>query len=123
MAWTGVGLVRDAGRIFLEAAPTGLDPHAMGEDLAATAGVAEVHDLHVWELGSRRPAMSAHVLVEPPFDCHEVAEGLRLRLADRYGIDHVTLQVDHAVDSVHHADNCVEAHGVVHVAPGIDEPN
>jgi len=123
MAWTGVGLVREAGRIFLEAAPTGLDPHAMGEDLAAAEGVAEVHDLHVWELGSRRPAMSAHVLVEPPFDCHEVAEGLRLRLADRYGIDHVTLQVDHAVDAVHHADNCADAHGVVHVARGIDEPN
>ena len=66
---------------------------------------------------------SAHVLVEPPFDCHEVAEGLRLRLADTYGIDHVTLQVDHAVSAVHHADNCADAHGVVHVAPGIDEPN
>ena len=123
MAWTGLRLVREAGRIFLEAAPSGVDPHAMGEDLAATEGVAEVHDLHVWELGSRRPAMSAHVLVEPSYDCHEVAEGLRLRLADHYGIDHVTLQVDHAVDAVHHADNCADAHGVVHVAPGIDEPN
>jgi cobalt-zinc-cadmium efflux system protein len=127
MAWTGQRLVREAGRIFLEAAPTGLDVHALGEDLAAARGVAEVHDLHVWELGSRRPAMSAHVLVEPPFDCHDVAEGLRLRLAGRYGIEHVTLQVDHAVDAVqgagHHADNCADAHGAVHVAPGIDEPN
>jgi cobalt-zinc-cadmium efflux system protein len=67
--------------------------------------------------------MSAHVLVEPPYDCHAVAEGLRSRLAEHYGIDHVTLQVDHAVDAVHHADNCADAHGVVHVAPGIDEPN
>jgi len=127
MAWTGLRLVQAAGRIFLEAAPTGLDPHAIGEDLAAAEGVAEVHDLHVWELGSRRPAMSAHVLVEPPFDCHEVAEGLRLRLAAGYGIDHVTLQVDHAVDAVdgagHHADNCADAHGVVHVPRGIDELN
>jgi len=123
MAWTGLRLVREAGRIFLEAAPEGLDPNEMGEDLAAVDGVAEVHDLHVWVLGSRRPAMSAHVLVEPPYDCHAVADALRSRLGGRYGIDHVTLQVDHALDAVHHADNCADAHGVVHVAPGIDEPN
>jgi cobalt-zinc-cadmium efflux system protein len=119
MAWTGLRLVRDAGRIFLEAAPVGLDPLALGDDLAAATGVAEVHDLHVWVLGSRASAMSAHVLVEPPYDCHEVAAQLRARLADHYGIDHVTLQVDHAVDKVHDADNCADAHGVVHVARGV----
>jgi cobalt-zinc-cadmium efflux system protein len=121
MVWTGVRLVRDAGRVFLEAAPAGLDPQALGEELAAAAGVAQVHDLHVWVLGSREVALSAHVLVDPPFDCHAVAEQLRTHLADRYGIDHVTLQVDHALDNLHDADNCADAHGVVHVPPGIHQ--
>jgi cobalt-zinc-cadmium efflux system protein len=117
MAWTGARLVREAGRVFLEAAPEGLDPHTLGADLAAADGVAQVHDLHVWVLGSRDTALSAHVLVRPPYDCHEVANTLRRRLASAYGIDHVTLQVDHADDSMHDADNCVDAHGEVHVAP------
>lgn len=122
MAWTGVALVRDAGRVFLEAAPAGFDPQALGDDLAATEGVAQVHDLHVWVLGSQDAAMSAHVLVDPPYDCHEVAQALRLRLGEHYGIDHVTLQVDHAVDAVHDAANCADPHGVVHVAPGMEQP-
>jgi cobalt-zinc-cadmium efflux system protein len=121
MAWTGLRLVRDAGRVFLEAAPAGFDPQALGDDLAAAEGVAQVHDLHVWVLGSRRTAMSAHVLVSPPYDCHEVAEALRERLATGYGIDHVTLQVDHAFGAGHDADNCADPHGAVHVARGIDE--
>ncbi|MDT4942703.1 MAG: cobalt-zinc-cadmium efflux system protein, partial [Pseudonocardiales bacterium] len=50
MAWTGVILVRAAGRVFLEAAPKGVDPLALGAELAAMAGVAQVHDLHVWVL-------------------------------------------------------------------------
>jgi cobalt-zinc-cadmium efflux system protein len=118
MVWTGVALVRDSGRIFLEAAPTGFDPQALGDDLAAAPGVAEVHDLHVWVLGAHDSAMSAHVLVEPPYDCHEVAEALRSRLAEQYGISHVTLQVDHAADPRHDAETCADPHGSVHVAPG-----
>jgi cobalt-zinc-cadmium efflux system protein len=117
MAWTGVRLVREAGRVFLEAAPPGFDPERLGDELAAIDGVAQVHDLHVWVLGSRDAAMSAHVLVRPTFDCHEVAETLRRLLADDHGIDHVTLQVDHAEQQRHDADNCADAHGVVHVAP------
>jgi cobalt-zinc-cadmium efflux system protein len=127
MAWTGLRLVRDSGRVFLEAAPAGLDPQALGTDLAAADGVAQVHDLHVWVLGSRQTAMSAHVLVRPPYDCHEVAAALRDRLAARYGIEHVTLQLDHAVapaaGTSHDVSNCADAHGDVHVAPGIDQRN
>jgi cobalt-zinc-cadmium efflux system protein len=117
MAWTGARLVREAGRVFLEAAPAGLDPQRLGAELAAVEGVAQVHDLHVWVLGSQASAMSAHVLVSPPFDCHEVAESLRERLAEQHGIDHVTLQVDHAEQQMHDATNCADAHGTVHVAP------
>ena len=118
MAWTGTSLVREAGRVFLEAAPEGLDPQRLGAELAAIDGVAEVHDLHVWVIGSSDSALSAHVLVQPSFDCHEVAESLRVRLAETHGIDHVTLQVDHEDQQLHDADSCTDSHGVVHVAPG-----
>jgi cobalt-zinc-cadmium efflux system protein len=117
MAWTGARLVRESGRVFLEAAPPGFDPSALGTDLAAADGVAQVHDLHVWVLGSRATALSAHVLVEPAFDCHEVAQALRTKLRADYDIAHVTLQVDHADDALHRADNCSDAHGEIHVSP------
>lgn len=116
MAWTGTGLVRAAGRVFLEAAPTGVDPAALGSELAAVDGVAQVHDLHVWQIGSGEVAVSAHVLVDSPFDCHEVSSRLRGVLAV-HGIGHVTLQADHADAPAHDAEHCEEAHGEVHVSP------
>ena len=73
MAWTGTRLVHEAGRVFLEAAPAGVDPAELGATLAGTGGVAEVHDLHVWSLGVGETALSAHVLVDPEHDCHEVS--------------------------------------------------
>ena len=117
MAWTGSTLVRDAGRVFLEAAPAGLDPQEVGGRLAQTAGVAEVHDLHVWTLSGQDTALSAHVLVHPSYDCHQVASGLRAELGTVYGIGHVTLQVDHAEAGTHLTEECTDAHGAVHVAP------
>jgi cobalt-zinc-cadmium efflux system protein len=117
MAWTGWGLVHAAGRVFLEAAPYGIDPHALGEDLATVDGVAEVHDLHVWQIGSGEGAASAHVLVRPPYDCHDVSSRLRVLLAERYGIGHVTLQADHADAAVHDVGHCADSHGSVHTAP------
>jgi cobalt-zinc-cadmium efflux system protein len=96
MVRSGVGLVRDSGRIFLEAAPTGLDPSALGGDLAGLPGVVEVHDLHVWQVTSGYPALSAHVLVASGGDCHAVRRDIELRLRETYAIDHTTLQVDHA---------------------------
>jgi cobalt-zinc-cadmium efflux system protein len=57
------GLLRDSGRVFLEAAPKGLDPDSIGQVLVHAPGVREVHDLHVWEVTSGFPALSAHVLV------------------------------------------------------------
>lgn len=117
MAWTGYGLVRAAGRVFLEAAPRGIDPDLLGAELAAMDGVAEVHDLHVWQIGSGDSAVSAHILVAPPCDCHEVSSRLRLLLGERYGIGHVTLQADHADAPAHDAGSCRDAHGRVHIAP------
>jgi len=95
MLRAGAGLIRASGRIFLEAAPAGLDPAALGAAMAARPHVAEVHDLHVWEITSGMPAASAHVLVAPRQDCHAVRADLEELLSREYGITHLTLQVDH----------------------------
>jgi cobalt-zinc-cadmium efflux system protein len=91
-AW---GLLRDSGRIFLEAAPRGIDVGAVGSAMIAVPGITEVHDLHVWEVTSGFPALSAHVLVGTEDDCHQARMDLEVVLHDRFGIEHTTLQVDH----------------------------
>jgi len=88
-------LLKASGRVFLEAAPEGLDPDAIGRRLVAQAGVREVHDLHVWEVTSGFPALSAHVLVAEQDDCHEIAHTLKRLLDHEFAIKHTTLQVDH----------------------------
>jgi cobalt-zinc-cadmium efflux system protein len=88
-------LLRASGRVFLEAAPEGVDPDAIGRALIAEQGVCEVHDLHVWEITSGFPALSAHVLVGAESNCHGVRRGLEALLHDRFEIEHTTLQVDH----------------------------
>jgi cobalt-zinc-cadmium efflux system protein len=95
MLRAAVGLVRAAGRVVLEGSPEGLVPEQIGRALAARPHVVEVHDLHVWELQSGFPALSAHVTVAADCDCHAVRNELALLLHDRFGIDHATLQVDH----------------------------
>ncbi len=69
MLRSGYKLLIASGRIFLEAAPEGLDPEQIGRSMAAHPGISEVHDLHVWEVTSGFPALSAHVLVGPGADC------------------------------------------------------
>ncbi|HWX51809.1 MAG TPA: cation diffusion facilitator family transporter [Solirubrobacteraceae bacterium] len=96
MVRSGVSLVKASGRIFLEAAPQGLEPRAIGEALVAEPHVVEVHDLHVWEVTSGFPALSAHVLVERDSDCHAARRDMEAMLHERFGLDHTTLQVDHA---------------------------
>ena len=90
------GLLRASGRVFLEAAPEGTDPTRVGRALASHPEVVEVHDLHVWEVTSGFPALSAHVLVREESNCHGVRRELESRLKEDFGIDHTTLQVDHA---------------------------
>ena len=96
MARSGYSLVLASGRVFLEAAPEGLDPQTIGRALVAEPGVVEVHDLHVWEVTSGFPALSAHVLVTAERDCHLARRGMEEMLRERFGLDHTTLQVDHA---------------------------
>jgi cobalt-zinc-cadmium efflux system protein len=95
MVWSGFGLLRQATRVLLEASPSGIDPDAVGNALASQPGVSEVHDLHVWEVTSGFTALSAHVLVPANEDCHARRAELELLLADRFGLEHTTLQVEH----------------------------
>jgi cobalt-zinc-cadmium efflux system protein len=88
-------LLRESGRIFLEASPSGIDPPSVAQALAADPEVVEVHDLHVWTVTSGFPALAAHVLVTPDTDCHETRRRLQHLLEDRFHLHHVTLQVDH----------------------------
>jgi len=89
------GLLIASGRVFMEAAPAGLDPEQIGRALAAQPGVVEVHDLHVWEVTSGFPALSAHVVVRAGDDCHELRRILQQVVQERFGVSHTTLQVDH----------------------------
>jgi cobalt-zinc-cadmium efflux system protein len=95
MVRSGYGLVKSSGRVFLEAAPEGLDPEQIGRALVGEPGVVEVHDLHVWEVTSGFPALSAHVLVGRENDCHAARRGLERMLHDHFDLHHTTLQVDH----------------------------
>jgi len=81
---------------MLESAPSGIDTREVGERLARAAGVVEVHDLHIWTITSGFPALSAHVLVGRGEDCHGRRRELERLLRAEFGIEHTTLQVDHA---------------------------
>jgi cobalt-zinc-cadmium efflux system protein len=94
-SWT---ILRDSTRILLEAAPAGIDTRTVGERLARAPGVVEVHDLHIWTITSGFPALSAHVLVGRGEDCHGRRRELETLLHTEFGIEHTTLQVDHAED-------------------------
>jgi cobalt-zinc-cadmium efflux system protein len=95
MLYASYGLLRDSGRIFLEAAPRGMDVEEIGHALAATDGVVEVHDLHIWEVSSGFPSLAAHVVVERECDCHHARARLQAMLRERFAIEHTTLQMDH----------------------------
>ncbi|WP_027345067.1 cation diffusion facilitator family transporter [Hamadaea tsunoensis] len=117
MVKAGLGLLRDSGRILLEAAPAGIDPDHIGDDLLRQPDVVEVHDLHVWVITSQQPALSAHVLVQPAADCHAVRVQLQEVLARDYDLTHTTLQVDHVGEEllqIPSGDHCADSHGPVH---------
>jgi cobalt-zinc-cadmium efflux system protein len=110
MIRSGVSLVRASARIFLEAAPVDLDPARIGAALISVAGVKEVHDLHVWEVSSGFPALSAHVLVSADADCHRARREMEAVLHERFSLEHTTLQVDH------------EGRELLDIAPGAVAP-
>lgn len=104
MIKAGVELVRNSGRVVLEAAPRGTDPAGVRQAILGVPGVLGVHELHVWEVTSGFPALSAHVLVASHHNCHERRAELEHLLASQFDIQHTTLQVDHPRTSAHQDD-------------------
>jgi cobalt-zinc-cadmium efflux system protein len=98
MAVAAYRLLRDSSRVFLEAAPRGLDAGVVEASIRGLDGVADVHELHVWEVTSGFPALSAHVLVDSSADCHERRHAIEALLGSHFKIQHTTLQVDHRDD-------------------------
>ena len=91
--WT---LLREAGNVLMEGVPRGIDLDAVRALLSSAEGVSDVHDLHVWSLGSSTPAMTAHLVVEPGVDGEALRRELAKLLDERYGIGHCTLQIEAA---------------------------
>lgn len=89
-------IIRDSVQVLLEGAPRGLDVDEVGRAMASTEGVVEVHDLHVWTITSGFPALAAHVVVRRDDDCHVKRRELERMLGAQFGLQHTTLQVDHA---------------------------
>jgi len=100
MLRSAYGLLRDSGRIFLEASPKGIDPDLIGRTMAEQPGVVEVHDLHVWEVTSEFPALSAHVTVGKDADCHRARLELAELIEREFDIHHTTLQVGHEPEQI-----------------------
>ena len=100
--WSSFSLLRASTRILLEVAPR--EPRELAEAMLRVPRVADVHDLHVWTVGSGFPSVSAHVLVEPGADCHGIRQELADLLRERFGLSHSTLQVEHAPARVPQSD-------------------
>src|SRR4051794_26501811 len=92
--WSSYSLLRESTRILLDVAPE--EPREVADAMLGVPGVSQVHDLHVWTVGSGFPSVSAHVLVEPGADCHALRRELAQLLDERFSLGHSTLQVDHA---------------------------
>ncbi len=93
-AW---GVLRETLAILMEAAPAGLDTRQLARDMAGVAGVAEVHDLHVWSIAGGMQALSAHMLVRDNCllsNCDDLLDQVNGLLADRYRITHSTIQFE-----------------------------
>ncbi|HEY4343483.1 MAG TPA: cation diffusion facilitator family transporter [Parvibaculum sp.] len=91
-AWN---VTRDSAHILMEGTPTGLDPEAIKADLIAHVdGVADVHHVHAWSLGSGRPVATLHARLTPLADAHAAMTGIKARLGSHFGIGHATVQIE-----------------------------
>jgi cobalt-zinc-cadmium efflux system protein len=89
---TTLRLLRDTLHVLMEGVPTAVSLTEIGSALASVAGVSAVHDLHVWSIGSAHAALSAHVEIERLDEWPNILRASQKLLADRFHVDHVTLQ-------------------------------
>ncbi len=89
---SGFRLLREALHGLMEGTPFDLAPEDIGRALATVPGVASVHDLHVWSVGSERVMLTAHLIVRDLHQWESVLDACRALLVERFGIHHATLQ-------------------------------
>lgn len=111
--WSSWDIIRETLNILLEGTPRGISLLEIRATLAAIEGVEDVHDLHVWSLGSHSHALASHITIAdiPPSESNRILEDINLVLRDRFRIHHTTLQFEHVI--------CEIAHGCVRA---VDEP-
>ena len=102
--WSSAAIVRETLNILLEGTPRGLSLHEIRTTLEDIDGVQDVHDLHVWSLGSHSHALASHVTIAdiPPSESNLILDRINLVLRERFSIYHTTLQFEHVVCEVSH---------------------
>jgi cobalt-zinc-cadmium efflux system protein len=97
IVWTAWDIIHESLNILLEGLPRGIALQAVIDSMRATEGVLDVHDLHIWSLGSSTHALSCHVQIEdvPPSASDAILRRLNTVLADRFHIAHTTVQFEH----------------------------
>jgi cobalt-zinc-cadmium efflux system protein len=94
--WSSWHLIRDATNVLLEGTPAHINLAAVEDAILETEGVSNVHDLHVWTITSGREALSAHVIHAYSISQSSLLKELRTKLHDRFGVDHLTIQMETA---------------------------
>jgi cobalt-zinc-cadmium efflux system protein len=92
--WSSWHLIREATNVLLEGTPAHINLAAVEDAILETEGVADVHDLHIWTITSGREALSAHVIHAHTISQPGLLKELRTKLHDRFGVDHLTLQME-----------------------------
>jgi cobalt-zinc-cadmium efflux system protein len=97
IVWSAIDIIRESLNILLEGLPRGLKLQAVSEAMREVPGVLDVHDVHVWSLGSSAHALSCHALIEdmPPSESDCILQALNRILGDRFHIHHTTIQFEH----------------------------
>ena len=97
IVWTARDIVRESLNILLEGLPRGIELRDVTASMRAVAGVLDVHDLHIWSLGSSTHALSCHVLIDdvPPSASEAILRSVNGVLAERFHICHTTIQFEH----------------------------
>ena len=97
IVWSAWGIIKDSLNILLEGLPKGLALSDVTRELAGIDGVIDVHDLHIWSIGSEAHALSCHVQIEdmPPSSSDTILRCINRVLCDRFSIHHTTVQFEH----------------------------
>ena len=96
IVWSSWHLMRDATNVLLEGTPAHINLAAVEDAILETEGVSNVHDLHIWTITSGREALSAHVIHAYSISQPNLLKELRAKLHDRFGVDHLTIQMETA---------------------------